>query len=105
MEDTPDFRKLVIDDTAYQTLHTTKFSKRKAYAPPDPNKILAFIPGIILKIHVTAGQRVKWGDSLLILEAMKMKNDLTTPRDGVIKMIHVQPGQMVTKHQLLVEFE
>jgi biotin carboxyl carrier protein len=105
MEDNKDLRKLVIDDTSYSTQHTVKFKQRKPYTPPDPNKVLAFIPGIILKIHVKVGQKVKWGESLLILEAMKMKNDLATPRDGVVKAIHVKEGQMVTKHQLLVEFE
>jgi len=48
---------------------------------------------------------VRWGDGLLVLEAMKMKNDITSPRHGVIKAIHVEVGAMVAKGQLLIEFE
>ena len=105
MEDPKEFQKLVIDDTAYATQYTSKFRRRTPYAPPDPSKVVAVIPGIILAVRVKVGQRLKWGDSLLILEAMKMKNDVTAPRDGIVKAIHVQQGQMVTKHQVLVEFE
>jgi biotin carboxyl carrier protein len=67
--------------------------------------MLAYIPGIIRKIHVTPGQKVKWGDQVLILEAMKMKNDVTAPLDGTIKSVHVKVGTMVAKNQLLIEFE
>lgn len=105
MSDNHDFRTLVIDDAKYQTLHTTKFLNRKKYTAPDPKKLLAYIPGIIQHIAAGQGQQVGWGESLLILEAMKMKNDVTAPFDAVIKAIHVKVGQMVMKNQLLIEFE
>jgi acetyl/propionyl-CoA carboxylase alpha subunit len=105
MNDKHEFTTLVIDDSKYQTLPTTKFLRRKKYVAPDPKKLLAYIPGIIQKINVGKGEKVRWGDSLLILEAMKMKNDVTAPFDAVIKVIHVRTGEMVMKNQLLIEFE
>ncbi len=67
--------------------------------------IKAPMPGLILEINVTEGQEVKENDTLLILEAMKMENALTSPRDGVIKSIAVKQGETVDKNALLIEFE
>jgi biotin carboxyl carrier protein len=108
MSDTTDPRvlpTLEIDDTVFETRHTRKFAKRTRYAPRDPRKILCFIPGIIRKIHVAPGRKIKRGDHLLILEAMKMQNDISSPEEGTVKKVHVAVGQMVTKGQLLIEFE
>ncbi len=105
MSDKKRFSKLVVDDTAYETVLTRKFEQRKSYAPKDINSVQAFIPGIIQDIFIKKGQDVKEGDKLLILEAMKMKNSVLAPRDGKVKEIKVVPGQMVTKNFLLVELE
>ena len=105
MDEAKDIKTLVIDDTEYRTRYTSKFSGRKMYAAPDPKMLHAVIPGVILKIMVSPGQKVRWGDSLLVLEAMKMQNDVTAPMDTVIKNIHVHTGQMVAKRELLMEFE
>jgi biotin carboxyl carrier protein len=108
MSDTTDPRTLPtleIDDTVFETRHTRKFAKRTLYAPRDPRKILCFIPGIIRKIHVAPGRKISRGDHLLILEAMKMQNDISSPEEGTVKKVHVAVGQMVTKGQLLIEFE
>jgi biotin carboxyl carrier protein len=96
---------LIIDDTIYETRLTRKFRNRKAYAIPDPNKVHAFIPGIVRDINVKRGQQVKEGDQLLILEAMKMKNIVYAHCDGKIKEINIKSGDMVLKDQLLMEFE
>lgn len=96
---------LVIDDTVYETQLTRKFRQRKPYAKPDPKLLHAFIPGNIRDIYVKTGQRVKEGDKILILEAMKMKNTLTAHKEGVIKSIRVESGDMVYKGQVLIEFE
>ena len=69
------------------------------------NNIKAPMPGLILEINVKVGQEVKEDDALLILEAMKMENVLTSPRDGTIKSISVEKGNAVEKNQLLIEFE
>ncbi|HET8810929.1 MAG TPA: biotin/lipoyl-containing protein [Flavobacteriaceae bacterium] len=69
------------------------------------NDINAPMPGLILDVDVQAGDEVKEGDSLLVLEAMKMENTLTAPRDGVVKSVSVEKGQTVDKNQLLIEME
>ncbi|MCL4125700.1 UNVERIFIED_CONTAM: hypothetical protein GTU68_028898 [Idotea baltica] len=63
------------------------------------------MPGLILDINVKVGQEVIEDDALLILEAMKMENVLTAPRDGMIKSITVSKGDAVDKNQLLITFE
>ncbi|MCK7537648.1 MAG: biotin/lipoyl-binding protein [Marinilabiliales bacterium] len=75
MENPKELSKIVIDDTSYETRLTSKFRRRKPYVALDPKKIYAFIPGIITKINVYEGQKVLRGQSLVILEAMKMLND------------------------------
>ncbi|NKI32810.1 acetyl-CoA carboxylase biotin carboxyl carrier protein subunit [Muricauda sp. DJ-13] len=67
--------------------------------------IKAPMPGLILEISVSVGQEVKEGDSLLILEAMKMENVITSPRDGFIKEISVTKGSTVEKNHSLITFE
>lgn len=104
MTDNPDLKTLVVDGAAYQTRYTRKFAHRKPYVAPDADKLSARIPGVILTVHVRRGQRVKRGDPLLVLEAMKMKNDLTAGHDAIVEAIHVEEGQMVAKGQLLIEF-
>jgi len=69
------------------------------------NKIKAPMPGLILDIQVKVGEEIKENDALLILEAMKMENIITSPRDGKIKTIAVNKSDAVDKNQLLIEFE
>jgi biotin carboxyl carrier protein len=102
--DTPTTKTLVVDDTPYETTYTRKFAGRKRYAPPNPNEVRAFIPGVIQALHVKEGDRISRGAPLLVLEAMKMKNDMASPRDGRIAKVHIRVGDMVAKGQLLVEF-
>ncbi|MEM8999789.1 MAG: acetyl-CoA carboxylase biotin carboxyl carrier protein subunit [Bacteroidota bacterium] len=68
-------------------------------------EIAAPMPGLILDILVQEGQEVTVNDSLLILEAMKMENMITSPRNGIIKSIKVKKGAAVEKKHVLVEFE
>jgi biotin carboxyl carrier protein len=105
MEDPKKINTLNIDQTIYETRLTKKYKSRKPYAVPDPKKIYAIIPGVIRDINVKAGQNVKEGDKILILEAMKMKNILLSHTAGKVKEICIEPGDMVFKNQVLVEFE
>ncbi|MEM6723588.1 MAG: acetyl-CoA carboxylase biotin carboxyl carrier protein subunit [Bacteroidota bacterium] len=68
-------------------------------------QIKAPMPGLVLDIIATEGQKVVKGDSLLILEAMKMENVIKTAGEGTIKKIRVQKGDKVDKNQLLVELD
>jgi len=100
-----EYKSLQIDDAKYKTMLTHKFEKRTGYRPPDESKIISFIPGTIVKITVEEGELVKEGDKLLVLEAMKMRNQLLVPFDGKITKINVQEGQTVPKNHLLAEIE
>ena len=60
------------------------------------------MPGNILKINVTLGQKVKEGDVLIVLEAMKMENEITAPKAGSIAQIPVSKGQVVETGSPLV---
>ncbi|WP_448518359.1 acetyl-CoA carboxylase biotin carboxyl carrier protein subunit [Rhodoflexus sp.] len=68
------------------------------------NELKAPMPGLILSVNISEGQEVKKGDSLLILEAMKMENVLKAPADATIKAIKVQQGDRVEKNTILVVF-
>lgn len=59
------------------------------------NNVTAPMPGTILDVKVSAGQSVKKGDIICVLEAMKMENDIPAPCDGVIASINVQKGATV----------
>jgi biotin carboxyl carrier protein len=98
-------QKLFIDDVAYTTTFNKKFLKRKFYQAKDPKQVIAFIPGKIKKINVKRGSKVKEGDSLLILEAMKMNNLIFAPMKGIIKEVYVTQGISVAKDALLLEFK
>jgi biotin carboxyl carrier protein len=69
------------------------------------NDLKAPMPGLIVDIKVQVGDTIKKGDSLLILEAMKMENVLKSVGDGKVKAIKVSPKQNVEKNQILIEFE
>lgn len=64
-------------------------------------KVTSPMPGTILAIKVTAGQTVKKGDVICVLEAMKMENDIPAPQDGVIASIDVQKGASVNAGDIL----
>jgi biotin carboxyl carrier protein len=68
------------------------------------NEVYAPMPGVILQVLVSAGQEVKKGDPLLILEAMKMENLIKAPADVTIESVSVTKGQSVEKNALLMRF-
>jgi len=66
-------------------------------------KILAPIPGIIMSIDIKVGDTIKIGDRLLVLEAMKMENNITSEQAGTVSAIHVKAGQQVLQSELMIE--
>lgn len=59
------------------------------------------MPGLIIDVLVEPNQIVQKGDKIVILESMKMENELRSPRDGVVKHVYVAPGASVEKNQVL----
>jgi len=93
--------KLIIDDTEYVT--EVPENCRKPYMGlPDPSEIKAFIPGTIIDIKVSEGDRIEPGTVLLLLDAMKMHNEICSGEGGLVGRIHVSPGDTVHRGQLLV---
>ncbi|GAB3934990.1 acetyl-CoA carboxylase biotin carboxyl carrier protein subunit [Larkinella terrae] len=68
------------------------------------NHIKAPMPGLILSLNIQPGDTLRKGDTVLILEAMKMENVIKSPTDGIIKTVLINRGQTVDKNQVLVEF-
>lgn len=69
------------------------------------NNIKAPMPGLVLDLMVKEGDKVVKGDSILILEAMKMENVIKAEGEAIVKNIIVNKGDAVEKNQVLVEFE
>ncbi|NTU48447.1 MAG: acetyl-CoA carboxylase biotin carboxyl carrier protein subunit, partial [Syntrophobacteraceae bacterium] len=67
--------------------------------------LTAPMPGVIQSVEVKVGDQVKHGQTVVILEAMKMKNAIRSPRDGVVEEVCVQAGQSVGYGDVLVKFE
>jgi biotin carboxyl carrier protein len=66
-------------------------------------RIKAPIPGVIVRLLVEVGQEVAADQPVLVLEAMKMENEIRAARAGTVASMHVQPGQSVKLHELLAE--
>ncbi|MBI5548063.1 MAG: acetyl-CoA carboxylase biotin carboxyl carrier protein subunit [Deltaproteobacteria bacterium] len=97
-------QKLVVDETAYETTFTPKFEKRKPYCPSNPKELRAVLPCVVRSILISTGQEVRKGDRLLVLEAMKMENQLLAPLDGTIKTISAHLGETIPKGKVLIEY-
>ena len=67
--------------------------------------ITAPMPGKIIELLVEENTLVKEGEAILILEAMKMQNEISTPVSGKVTRINVRPGENVTKDQVMLEIE
>jgi biotin carboxyl carrier protein len=74
-------------------------------AASGPRPLKAPMPGLVVKVEVEAGQAVQAGDGLVIVEAMKMENELKADVAGVVARVLVEPGQAVDKDQVLVDFQ
>lgn len=74
-------------------------------AAAGPEVIRAFMPGKIVQVGVKAGDRVSAGSSVLIIEAMKMENEIFCRGSGIVRAVHVRPGQVVENDAVLVEID
>jgi pyruvate carboxylase len=97
-------REMTILDKTYRSEKASVSSTQMA-DPDNQKEIGAGIPGSVSKIMVKDGDAVKEGDSLLILEAMKMETNITAPISGVISVVAVKEGQRVKNGELLIKFE
>jgi propionyl-CoA carboxylase alpha chain len=75
-----------------------------ATAADTGKKLLCPMPGLVVSIAVAEGQEVKAGETLAVVEAMKMQNVLRAERDGTVKKIHAAPGATLAVDALILEF-
>jgi propionyl-CoA carboxylase alpha chain len=73
-------------------------------APDSGKSVKCPMPGVVVSVAVTEGQEVKSGETLAVVEAMKMENILRAERDGTVKSIHVKPGEVLAVDQTMLEF-
>ncbi|MCK5645404.1 MAG: biotin/lipoyl-binding protein [Anaerolineales bacterium] len=60
------------------------------------------MPGLIVTVHVREGQEVKTGDRMIVLESMKMQNEISSPTDGTVRTLRIKPGDNVDQNQVLL---
>ncbi len=77
---------------------------RKAAAEQGPRPLRAPMPGMVVKVDVDEGEEVAAGQAGVVVEAMKMENELHAESEARVRTIHVEPGEAVEKDQVLVEF-
>ena len=98
-------RELCIDFTFYETSVPEDYGKKSGSKILDPCEVRAFIPGTIIEVKVNEGQHVTEGQEVLVLEAMKMYNDVVTEVTGKVVEITVSAGDSVEKHQVMMRVE
>jgi pyruvate carboxylase subunit B len=73
--------------------------------PSGPAPLVAPMPGMIVRVNVNVGDAIQAGQGLVVMEAMKMENELRASASGTVKRVHVSPGTAVEKGALLLEME
>ncbi|MCY3831970.1 MAG: acetyl-CoA carboxylase biotin carboxyl carrier protein subunit [Chloroflexi bacterium] len=91
------FETQVLDERAMLLM------QRRGGGSVGSGEVHAPMPGLVVAVSVEHDQPVAKGDTVVILESMKMQNELKSPIDGVVRAIHAEPGQAVDKNDLLVE--
>ncbi len=100
-----DVSRLLVDFDVYETGLTPRFRTRSPFRTANRKQELAELPGIIVAVHVKPGERVAARAPLYTLDAMKMHNVFAARFGGVVRKVHVAPGDKLTKHQVVLEYE
>ena len=93
---------------AFDGMHRVEVNDRSvSFARPSSGdgRVKAPIPGLVTRVLVQLGDQVEDSQPLLLLEAMKMENEILAPRAGKVVDLNAAPGKSVTLHELLVEIE
>jgi len=109
VEKTQNKYTVLINGVSYSfTIETPISYKRKKYLDKQLSKnkmeiIQAPMPGKIIDVLVETGAVVKNGETIIILEAMKMQNEITSSSDGTVTKVYIRPNDIVNKDDLLIE--
>ena len=93
---------LLVDDTLYETEVPERYIRKAKKETAVPGYMRAVIPGVIVDIKVQKGQKIISGDVVIVLEAMKMYNDIEAETDGTIAEVMVSKGDKVAKGQIMI---
>ena len=105
---------VVLEEDAKKTTKTPTLIRSASKRPAEPlkvnpssskTKIVAPIPGTVLSIDVKVGDTLKVGERMLVLEAMKMENNIVCEKAGVITAIKISIGQQVLQNEVMIELE
>jgi biotin carboxyl carrier protein len=99
------FRVEVEPDAAAASVDTVTFTGAPAASVAPGSAVTAPMPGLVLRYLVNAGDSVKAGDPVVLLEAMKMQNNLPAPRDGRIATLRFKAGDSVNRGDVLLTLE
>jgi pyruvate carboxylase len=94
--------ELEVEDAARADLRARATRARATGVGSEPFEVHAMIPGRVAAVAVTVGDSVTVGQTLLVVEAMKMQNELRAPRDGVVERVSVGVGETIDLGDLLV---
>lgn len=98
-------KTLRLNDDKYRTTFTKKYENRKKWVKPNKKEMHSFIPGTVIDVNVKDGDKVKKGDVLFLLEAMKMLNTIKADEDATIKKVYIQIGEKIPKGLLVLKFQ
>ncbi|MCG6186095.1 acetyl-CoA carboxylase biotin carboxyl carrier protein subunit [Maribellus maritimus] len=105
MTEEKEYKNLIVQGAIYKTTYTRKFEDRLMWEAPNENLLYSFIPGTIIDIYIKPKDKVKEGETLLLLEAMKMQNQVRMPFDGEIVKIYVKKEDVIPKRHLMIEIK
>lgn len=88
-----------------ETVNVYQGFKPSGLSNASAGELISQMPGKIVKVMTTEGSEVKVGETLIILEAMKMENEIKAGINGVINSIHVKEGQVLDSGYLMIEIE
>lgn len=80
-------------------------SRESGNGVPDAKVCRSPVAGVVIKVNVQPGQRLRANDLMIVLEAMKMETNVIAPAAGTVKAVYVAPGHAVKVNQVVVEFE
>ena len=105
--DGPDTYAVTINQHTRQVLVHSEFSRPSGAAGlhAGPSVLIAPMPGMVRQVMVNPGDTVEAGQGLVVLEAMKMENELRAAGPGRVRAVHIESGQAVTRDTLLIEFD
>lgn len=100
--DNENYQSLNIEDSIYTTQLTKKYLNRKVWQQPNLDEMYSYIPGTVSEVFITLGQEVTEGQNIMVLEAMKMLNQIVAHKSGKITALNVAVGDKIPKGHLML---